>query len=172
MNLICAGVEVADPEHGESSSTFAFVFAGYSVLDGGFQREATAQLDDQVNALDAFWFDKRPGSFVPPGSRCDRPMGETITCRVTSPLRDVPGRPKLTLRGLLKLDAKRLMRSTPLDAMPWSYDMRGRVTWRRCPSLGGRTPRHLRGRACHLDVRWNGRDDLFQAVVRTRRIRG
>ena len=29
LNLICAKVEVADPEHGESSSTLAFVFDGY-----------------------------------------------------------------------------------------------------------------------------------------------
>jgi hypothetical protein len=39
-------------------------------------------------------------------------------------------------------------RPTRRDAMPWSYDMHGRVTWRRCPSFGGRTPRRLRGRAC------------------------
>jgi hypothetical protein len=78
----------------------------------------------------------------------------------------------LTLHGVLKLDTKRLMRSTGLDAMPWRYDMRGRIDWRRCPRLGTTTPRNLRGRPCHLNVRWKGEDDLFLAVVRrTMRLR-
>jgi hypothetical protein len=143
-------------------------------VDGGFQREATAELDQQVNALDAFWFDVRPASVEPPGSRCDSPVGETIACRVVAArLGDVPGRPELTLRGVLKLDTKRLMRTTGRDAMPWSYDMRGRIDWRRCPSFGKTTPRNLRGRPCHLNVRWKGSDDLFLAVVRKKtRVRG
>lgn len=173
MNLICAEVEVADRTHGESSRTYAMIFDGYSVVDGGFQREATEHLDDQVNELDYSWYDTRPESFAPPGSRCDPPTGETIVCRVPAArLRDVPGRPILTLDGVLRVDAKRMKHSDPRDGILWSYAVRGRVTWRRCPSFGGTTPRRLRGRPCHLNIRWNGREALFQARLHDKRLRG
>ena len=134
LNLICGQVDVSDLNYQDPSSTLAFLFDGYSLADGGFQREAAAELDDNVNALDAFWFDRRPGSFEPPGSSCQTPIGETVSCRVLAArLPDVPGRPNITLHGVLKLDTTRLLRSTAEDAMPWRYDLRGRINWRRCP---------------------------------------
>jgi hypothetical protein len=66
-----------------------------------------------------------------------------------------------------------LLRSAKEDAMPWRYDLRGRINRRRCPSFGKTTPRNLRGRRCHLNVRWKGEDELFIAVGRRKmRVRG
>jgi hypothetical protein len=161
LNLICADVEVLDvrPDHDDFSETFGFMLDGLSPLDGAVQREGTDELASQILWVNNNWGKGKGDASYIPGARCRQLYIGELSCRASARLPEVPGRPRLTLRGRMTLDGKRARRLSG-DSHAWSYRMRATVRWRHCPRTRD-VPRRLRGKRCHLTVRWNGRRPLY-----------
>jgi len=132
---------------------------GFSPLDGAVQREGSDELASQILWVNNNWGKGKGEASYIGGARCRQLYLGELSCRASARLPDVPGRPRLTLRGRMTLDGKRTRRLSG-DSRAWSYRMRATVRWRRCPRTRD-VPRRLRGKRCHLTVRWNGRQPLY-----------
>ena len=161
LNLICADVEVLDirPDHDDFSDTFGFLLDGFSPLDGAVQREGTDELASQMLWVNNNWGKGKGEASYIARARCRQLYLGELSCRASARLPDVPGRPRLTVRGRMTLDGKRT-RLLSGDSNAWSYRMRATVRWRHCPRTRD-VPRRLRGKRCHQTVRWNGRQPLY-----------
>jgi hypothetical protein len=160
LNLICAEATVAkddDPKYQYQSGSFPFLLDGFSRLDGEITRDAQQNLEDNIGFLDRDW--GRPGKarkFWSQHIRCRRLYRDTVSCRSSSLLPSVPGRPRLTLHGTLVFPQP--YREDGIETR-WTHHMRGSVSWKHCPRRL-KVPRRLVGKPCHLNVRWTGHGDL------------
>lgn len=167
QTLICASIEIRDSrDDGEIerdfSSTFGFVFDGFSPTDGAIEREATADLRQQADWLNSRWAPRRArNSMSPRYLGCRQRYSTRLTCKIKARMPDIAGQPTLTLRGDVELNLPGTRYSTSSKPL-WLWSMRGSLSYRRCPKTR-KVPRKLRGEPCHYPVRWSGGKDLSEA---------
>ena len=159
LPLICAEASVFDSRGELCSCTFGFLFDGFSALDGGaVKRETIGVLQMQVMGLALGW---RAFAlmFVEPYCAVRRGPGE-LACRVPRVRVDaIPGKPALTLRGTVRV--------SPARERAWNWNMRGALTWRRCP-IHASVPTRLRGHPCRIRLHWTGTSTEFPGLGRGR----
>jgi hypothetical protein len=165
VNLICGEAELNkddDPRSRFTSSTFEFLFDGFSRLDGALNREAEHALRDQIEFFDRDLADpRRARSRLKLDIDCRRTFfRERVRCTATGRFRQTPGRPRIHLRGRMTFPVP--YRERDLET-GWRYSLQGALVWRRCPEVVN-PPAHLIGRRCRLPLRWRGRRDLTSAV--------
>ena len=144
LRLVCANADLDGPA-GEFSFIRAALFSGYGALDGNLATTARWHLAQEMtqlnNRLGAARRDPPLGSFP----RCRRTGRRSVGCSGRSRLRDVRGRPTLTLGGKMVVSYTRDLRTR------WRHDMRATMSWRRCPAA---VDPERAGRRCSMRRRW------------------
>ena len=173
LPLICADARVYDSRDQDTCScTDGFLLDGFSALDGGAAARVTVHaLEYQVAGLASGWSEF---AFLFLDARCAvRGEPGELACRLARVRVDaIPGKPALTLSGTVSVSPER--------RRAWEWNMRGALTWRRCPNRAS-VPVRLRGRACRIRVRWTGTSgnlpgigtgrDLAELVPKSRGLR-
>lgn len=167
QTLICADIEIRDSrDDGETerdfSSTFGFVFDGFSPADGAIGREAIEELRQQADWLNGRRAARRARNSVRPQQlSCRLRYSTRLACKIRARMPDIAGKPMLILRGDVELNLPGTRYSTSPKPL-WLWSMQGSLSYRRCPTAR-EVPRKLRGKPCHHRVRWSGGKDLSEA---------
>lgn len=145
MRLICAHAELDGPS-GEGSFIGAQLFSGFGPLDGNLSTTARWNLAYEIallnNRLGTARRDPPLGGTFP---GCRRTGRRTVRCKNRTRLRDVRGRPTLTLNGPMTVSYTRSLRTR------WRHDMRATLSWRLCPAS---VRPERAGRRCSVTRRW------------------
>ena len=144
LRLVCANADLNGPGD-EFSFIGASLFSGFRALDGNLATTARWHLGYEVtqlnNRLGAARRDPPLGDFP----RCRRTGRRSVQCSGRSRLRDVGGRPTVSVRGRMVVSYTRDLRTR------WRRDMRATVAWRRCPAA---VDADRAGRRCSITRRW------------------
>ena len=144
LRLVCANADLDGPA-GEFSFVRAALFSGFRALDGNLATTARWHLAQEVtqvnNQLGAARRDPPLGSFP----RCRRASRRSVNCSSRTRLRDVRGRPTLSVGGKMVVSYTRDLRTR------WRHDMRATMSWRRCPAA---VDPERAGRRCSVRRRW------------------
>jgi hypothetical protein len=166
LNLICAQVGIRtrfDNSLSSGSSTQDFLLDGFSRVDGDIIGQAEEDLSDSIDWLNRDWVNPNRGRrFLRSKVRCQRLVGPTLTCRATSRLVDVRGRPSIQIRGDMTYPQPYTQRGG--NQPRWQYGMRVVISWRKCPR-GQRGVRRKPSGGCSRTVSWRGNRTLSRAVL-------
>jgi hypothetical protein len=158
LGLMCAHADLSGP-NGEYSFIGAQLFSGFGPLDGNLVTTGRWALADEVAKLNNRLGRARRDPPLGRWPSCSRTGRAQLQCGTRSRLRDVRGRPEITVNGRMTVSYTRSLRTR------WRRDMRATLRWRRCP----RSVNEKRaGRRCAVRRRWRGGQlsRVFRSVLR------